>query len=552
MTPQQAPATFRGSTFIEGEPWFAYIRVSTWKEEKISPELQRSAIEAWAARTGRRIIDWVEDLDATGRNFNRKIMGLIERVERGEGRGVAVWAYSRFGRNRTGNAINLARLEARGGQLESATEQVDATTAIGRFQRGLMLELAAFESDRIGENWKDTHAHRRALGLPAVGRPRFGYVWHPRRVPDSAAPTGWRMQEERYEPHPDYGEVAAELYERKLDHEGFATLAMWLNDELGLRTSLGNRWAPNTVQRYLDSGFAAGLLRLHDPKCGCGYGKQVFDRCREERIIYQAGAHPGLITPAQWEEYQAHRADVRKRPPRARRATYAHTGLIRHAECRGFGAARTGRVPGTGGQFANGWAFVCGARRAKGKGECEQGLYVRRDEVERETLDWLRREVADDVDTATGIPVQRTAPTDPRAALTTDRARTQAELKTVEDGLDRLVMDYTLNPQKYPSDSYARVRDELTKQKVKITKYLQSLAAVEEMPTRAEFRPLIVGLLAEWETISPVEQNTFLRQVLRRVVISSRKSDTGARWKVVRSYAFHPMWEPDPWTESES
>lgn len=111
------PPAFQGPpTGEDGEPWLGYIRVSTWKEEKISPELQESALREWARRTGRRLIEpLIIDLDATGRNFKRKIMGAIERVEASEARGVVVWRYSRFGRNRTGNAVNLARLEAAGG-----------------------------------------------------------------------------------------------------------------------------------------------------------------------------------------------------------------------------------------------------------------------------------------------------------------------------------------------------------------------------------------------------------------------------------------------------
>ncbi|MEU3218613.1 recombinase family protein [Streptomyces sp. NPDC006971] len=54
-------------------PYIGYVRVSTWKEEKISPELQREAITRWARDVGARIIDWVEDLDESGRHFRRKI-----------------------------------------------------------------------------------------------------------------------------------------------------------------------------------------------------------------------------------------------------------------------------------------------------------------------------------------------------------------------------------------------------------------------------------------------------------------------------------------------
>ncbi|WP_307783238.1 recombinase family protein [Streptomyces sp. MBT53] len=542
MTDLLIPPTFQATPHI-GEPWLGYIRVSTWKEEKISPELQETAINAWAKRTGRRIIGWIVDLDATGRNFKRKIMQGIEQVERGEPVGIAVWKFSRFGRNDLGIAVNLARLEHAGGQLASATEDVDARTAVGRFNRAILFDLAVFESDRAGEQWKETHAHRRALKLPATGRPRFGYIWHPRRVPDPTAQGGIRLQEERYERHPDLGPVGTELYERKIAREGFAMLAHWLNDEMSIPTTRGNRWAPNTVQRYLDSGFGAGLLRVHDPECTCGLGRDYFDGCKADRMIYIAGAQPALIAPDQWEEYQQHRKEVKATPPRARRATYSTTGIGSCGNCRGSAVARSSR-------YGRGDTLTCYNHKNKGKSECLLGMYVRRDEVEKEIRDWLTRDVADGIDNApAAVPPQRTPPPDPRQQAAEARARLQAELAKIDDALVRLTTDHVLDPDKYPADTFAQVRDQLLDRKGVLVKDLQAVADDEATPDRADFRPLVVGLLAEWDTITPVEKNAILRQVLRRFVVTSTKSDRGAQWSLNRSYEFHPVWEPDPWAD---
>ncbi|MFJ7411622.1 recombinase family protein [Streptomyces sp. NPDC098077] len=548
MTPAETPATFRGSLTL-GEPWLGYIRVSTWREEKISPELQKSSIESWAARTGRRIIDWITDLDATGRNFKRKIMGGIQRIEDRQAVGIAVWKFSRFGRNDLGIAINLARLERAGGQLASATEEVDARTAVGRFNRAILFDLAVFESDRAGEQWKETHAHRRAMQLPATGRPRFGYVWHPRRIPDPTAPGGIRLQEERYERHPEFAPVAVELYERKLAGQGFATLAHWLNDELLVPTTRGNRWGVNTVQRYLDGAFAAGLLRVHDPECRCRLGQDHFSACKEGRWLWLPGAQPALITPDQWKEYEAHREQTRKTPPRARRATYATTGLMRHGHCRGTTVARSGRNPKGG--YIPGHTFVCFNHKNKGKSACEPGVYVRRDEVEAEVLRWVADCVAGDIDKEPKRPSQRTAPPDPRARLIVERSRTEAELAKIEGALDRLVTDYAMDPDKYPADTFGRVRDQLLGKKGDLVEHLKSLSEVDAAPTRDEFRPLMAQLLLAWEAdiMHPVEKNAMLRRLLRRIVINSRKSNDGARWSLIRSYEFHPVWEPDPWAD---
>ncbi|MEO3868201.1 recombinase family protein [Nonomuraea sp. B12E4] len=152
-------------------------------EEKISPAIQRDAIGASAARRGYDIPPgrwpqggWTEDLDVSGRDFQRTITAAIAQVEKGAAKAILVWKYSRFGRNRMGNQLNLARLEAAGGELVSATEEVDSTTAVGKFTRGMLMGLAAFESDRAGEQWAEAYQNRLARGLPPIGGEYFGYV----------------------------------------------------------------------------------------------------------------------------------------------------------------------------------------------------------------------------------------------------------------------------------------------------------------------------------------------------------------------------------------
>ncbi|MFI1191577.1 recombinase family protein [Streptomyces californicus] len=543
MTLPDIPSTFHGSAHA-GEPWIGYIRVSTWKEEKISPELQRTAIEQWAARTGRRIVDWIVDLDESGRHFKRKIMGGIERIERREVRGIAVWRYSRFGRNRTGNAANLARVEAVGGLLESATEPVDASTAIGRFARGMYMEFAAFESDRAGEQWKETHEHRLAAKLPATGRPRFGYVWHRRRVPDPTAPSGIRLQEERYALHPDHASVVEELYERKIeDHDGFNSLVHWLNEDLAIPTMRGKAWGVSSVSRYLDSGFAAGFLRTHDKTCPCGYSSGTRSGCPDNRFIYLPGAQPRIIDPDQWEAYKAHRKTIKATPPRARKATYTLTGLLRHGYCRFHMSAASYTSHG---KQLRGHLLVCSRHKYANRVDCPKGISVKREYVEGEVLTWLKREAAPGVGVGSSATVHRAEPVeDPRARVQRERGRLQAELSKIEGALDRLVADNAMNPEKYPADSFARVRDQFAGKKGSIMKALAELGEVETTPTREEYVPLMLDLIEAWPHMDAIERNAVLRQLVRRIVCHDIRAE-GSRWIETR-VEVHPVFEPDPW-----
>ncbi|MCM2420274.1 recombinase family protein [Streptomyces sp. RKAG293] len=528
------------------EPYIGYIRVSTWKEEKISPQIQKAAIEEWARRTRRRIIRWVVDLDMTGRNFKRKVMRAIEGVERDEAKGIAVWKYSRFGRNRDGIAVNLKRVESVGGHLESATEQIDARTALGKLQRGILFEFAAYESDRAGEQWKETHQLRREAKLPATGRARFGYTWHPRRV---LTPNGsWTTQKEWYEVCPELGPVVAELYRMYIAGSGFPKLSAWLTGQ-GYTTTRGTTWRAETLKRFMDSGFAAGLLRFHDPKCTCD-NRLTNGGCPNHFLT--EGAHEELIALDLWQQYQARRQQVRNTPPRQRQATYTLTGLPRCGSCRGgtsLNPITTKERKGPNGSMipkvtTPGHAYRCSARTQSGGAMCE-GVWIQREKVEKEVFEWLSRQAAG-VDQVPATAVEQRDADAERARVLKQRGLMQAEHAKYVEALTRLAMDNAVNPEKYPEGTYEAARDRLMALRDKARGNLAKLAVVDDQPSAEDFRPLAVGLVEEWETLLVVERNAILRQLMHRVVLTRHGSGADNVTMEIQ-----PVWEPDPWAPED-
>lgn len=519
----------------EGEPWIGYIRVSTWKEEKISPELQQAAIEAWSKRTGRRVIDWVIDLDMTGRNFKRKIMRAIERVEAGEARGIAVWKYSRFGRTRDGVPLNLRRLEDAGGQLESATEEADARTATGRLQRGILFEFAAYESDVRGEQWRETHEHRvTKLRLPATGRPRFGYVWHPRRLPDPKHPGQYLIQEERYVADPDTGPVMADRYRQYIEGAPFYALLDELNTA-GHRTIRGGLWSAQTLIRYMDGGFPAGLLRVHNPECKCPPGKR--GNC--PNAVFMPGAQEELIDLELWQQYQDRRQTMKRTPPRSHRPLHLLTALARCGGCRGT-VPRQSRMRKVDGvmQSVRGHHFACGRRAVTGKHGCA-GVWALCAEVETEVHDWVMG-LFPEIDAAPTVPAPRKPAADPRAVAARDRARLEAEADGHRKALANLRAMRAADPDDYGPGEYEAAREVIRTKAKATTAALERLSAVELTPHQEDYKPLIAMLADGWQLMTDGERNGLLRQLARRVALT-RQSEGGYTVEV------HPVWEPDPW-----
>ncbi|MEW2573612.1 recombinase family protein [Streptomyces sp. NPDC047070] len=517
----------------EPVPAIGYIRVSTWKEEKISPELQRKTINEWARRRNRVIVRWIQDLDATGRNFKRKIMEAIVGVESGDAREIAVWKYSRFGRTRHGVAINLARLNRVGGQLESATEEVDASTAAGRFHRGMLFEVAAFESDRAGEQWKETIQWRREHGLPGGGGKRAGYIWYPRIGPDG------RPQEERYVPDPESAKAYGDLYRRYVEGEGYQPLANWLNRH-GYLNTRGRPWSHTGLRWYMDSGFMAGLLYVHRPDT-CQDMEEGHCKLRGH-MIHIPGAHKPLYeyeeteptdeetepteeeaerAPDVWDLYLDARQRKKNTPPRARSPKYPLAGLTWCGRCKG----RAGVF--NAGATAN--KYRC---QAYARDRSCRGSYVRRAYAEEQVYRWLGT-VAQEIDEN---PAPLPEPATGAADASKVKAQLEARLLKVSQGIENANTMHALGD--LDRAEFLRTKEVLKQQRAQIEQQLGELE-VEEIKAEgaAPYLPAVRNLLDEWDSLPVAVVRGILATLINRVEMYS-----GPRIEV------YPVWTDKPWS----
>jgi site-specific DNA recombinase len=340
------------------EPTLAYVRVSKVGERDpqslMSPDIQLDACIADCLRKNKRIVKVLSDIDKSGRTFRkRSVDDAIAMLKSGIAKSVTLWKWSRWGRNVEYSKAYLGKVKIVGGRVDSATEDFDQNTAIGRMTQGQVMLYDEFQSDLIGEGWQAAHSRRRDAGLPHSGRARFGYTYLSRdaqkagtthdavTLPDGTiapASEDCRLCQGRV-PHfwPDDAEGAAlvDLYERYVaGTSSIRQLAASLN-ERGFRTSFGGRWTQQATAQMLDTGFAAGLIRERSRELLARIkaqeeqtGKKTIRNSLKTFDVWRPGAHPALISAELWERYVARRTEMADVPPRSRVPVHALSRLL--------------------------------------------------------------------------------------------------------------------------------------------------------------------------------------------------------------------------------
>lgn len=287
------------------EPIGAYLRVSALMgrgDDLISPELQLIEQSRDAARRRQRIVEVFFDI-GSGRTFTRRKVGeVIDAIKAGRFTTIKLWKWSRWGRNSQESLTWLAKVREAGGKVQSATEDFDQDTAIGRFGLRNILSVDELLSDQISETWRMTHNWRRSEGMPHTATERFGYD----------------VVDKKYVVYEPEAAILKDAYERFVVGTSLHTLAMEWNAR-GLRTGrAGSRWNAKSLGRMMDSGFAAGWLRWRSDPAD---PKSPLD-------VERRGTHPAIITEETWQAYRARRESLARVSPRLARASYELSGLL--------------------------------------------------------------------------------------------------------------------------------------------------------------------------------------------------------------------------------
>ena len=257
----------------------AYIRVSTDRQEELSPDAQKRELKSYAKKNGIIITDFYQDNGISGRNADKrpefqKMISLAKSSEHPYDY-ILVWKYSRFARNQEESIVYKSLLRKNDVDVVSITEPL----IDGPF---------ASLIERIIE-WMDEYYSIRLAGDVKRGMTekalRGGY--------QSATPLGYQMNSEHipeiYEPE---AVIIREIARLCLEKYSLTTIARMINDA-GYRTRRGNRFERRTILYILQNPFYAGMVRWNRAKHG-NYAPND-----EKDIIVVKGLHEPLFD----EEY---------------------------------------------------------------------------------------------------------------------------------------------------------------------------------------------------------------------------------------------------------
>lgn len=358
----------------KNKPVAGYYRISQERDGMLAPHLYEEEIRRYCDYKKLTLHEpMFHDIGISGRaEFRHKRKGLDDLLaRRHEFSAIIIPRLNRFGRSVKDLASLFETFDNDDIALVFLDFDIDTSTSTGRLLRNIMASLAEFESERISETWKDTHAYLRREGrTQGGGATPYGYTYlagtkdNQADSPDLAG---------KLIINPDQAVIVREIYERFLQGESLHSITNDLNGEPNARnlkprspdgkhkknrktpgrgrgaervgrtepvpTQRGGRWSRDVVGRILENPTYAGLR----PDDKGELIEAQWDAIVERKTWEQAAAlRAEMKRRAQteeefWEEDEVTGERVRRTRAKGHRptgtGTYVLTGLLFCGAC---------------------------------------------------------------------------------------------------------------------------------------------------------------------------------------------------------------------------
>jgi DNA invertase Pin-like site-specific DNA recombinase len=217
-----------------------YIRVSTEEQatDGVSLAAQREKVQGYAKLYDLELVGVIEDAGESGKTLNRPgLQEALDMIRRGQADGLLISKLDRLSRSVVdwNTLIDAYFGERAGKQLFSVADSIDTRTAAGRLVLDVLMSVAQWERETIGERTRDALQHKIRKG-ERVGKVRFGY---------------------------DLGEGGKTLAENAEEQEGLRLMRRLRSegltlrriaaelDQRGVRPKEGKAWQPKTISNLV-------------------------------------------------------------------------------------------------------------------------------------------------------------------------------------------------------------------------------------------------------------------------------------------------------------
>jgi site-specific DNA recombinase len=291
-----------------------YIRVSDEDQAKegYSIEAQETLLRRECAKLGYEIVGMYVDEGYSAKNTKRpQFQKMLSDIDQIRAQVIFFWRLDRFTRNSRDFQKITESLEKKGCGIKSATENIDTTTAMGRFQLELTISLGQLERETTAERVHFVMEERHRKGL------RNGAI----------APLGYDLVDGQLVINEKQAEIVRsiyELYKRPLSTRAIAKL--FNNDPVTYPHKDGRKWSNFSIGYILTNPVYCGKLRWN-------YRKLAGSRTYNEIVVQ--GAHEPIISEEEFNYIQQLR---NKRFVKREKVSsdFHFTGVLRCARC-GYG-----------------------------------------------------------------------------------------------------------------------------------------------------------------------------------------------------------------------
>jgi len=227
----------------------------------------------------------------SGANTDRPMFEeMIETAKRGVFDVIVFWKLDRFSRSLI-HAVELeSDLREFDVYLYSVTEQIDTTTATGRFNFRNIASAAEFERDMIKQRTK--------IGLQGLAEEH--------RWPNNNPPIGYNLSSDnRLEINEQEAELVTEIFESYIEQRSMPNVASELNRRGILSAGDGN-WTPRAIGEILRNKIYVGTYELGEvsdyvPEYQI-IDKDVFENATRVRMRFQEQKSPREAMPESRKE----------------------------------------------------------------------------------------------------------------------------------------------------------------------------------------------------------------------------------------------------------